>query len=200
MKYGYARVSTLDQDAQLQVDALKRDGVEQIFEEKRSGSDARRPVLEKVIKLLRPGDVLVVYKLDRLARSLKHLLQILERLTIREAQFRSLTETIDTTTPAGRMMMQIVGAFAEFELEMIRDRTRAGLRAAKDRGVKLGRPRALVPEAELEVVRRFTEGKVSRNALAREYGVHISSIKRALRRVGAIAPAKTRKQNCGDKP
>lgn len=192
MKYGYARVSTQEQDAQLQVDALRRAGVDRIFEEKGSGGDARRPVLESVIKLLGPGDTLVVYKLDRIARSLKHLLQILERLEIRRAQFHSLTEIIDTATPGGRMMMQIIGAFAEFELEMIRDRTRAGLRAAKDRGIKLGRPRALTPDAEREVVRRFAEGKISREALAYEYETHVSSIKRALRRAGAMAPAASR--------
>jgi len=197
MKYGYARVSTQEQDAQLQVDALRRAGVDRIFEEKGSGGDAKRPVLESVIKLLGPGDTLVVYKLDRIARSLKHLLQILERLEIRRARFHSLTEIIDTATPGGRMMMQIIGAFAEFELEMIRDRTRAGLRAAKDRGIKLGRPRALTPDAELDVVRRFLAGEVSLASLAYEYETHVSSIKRALRRARVMAPAEPR-QKKGD--
>ncbi len=128
------------------------------------------------------GDVLVVYKLDRVARSLKHLLHVIDELQAKGVEFRSLTESIDTSTPAGRMMMQMLGAFAEFELAMIRERTRAGLRAAMARGSKPGRPRALEPQHEHEAVTRFRAGGITKSALAREYGTHISSIKRALAR------------------
>lgn len=182
MKYGYARVSTQDQDLQLQIDALRKVGVDFVFEEKKSGGDARRPVLEKAISALSRGDVFVVYKLDRMARSTKQVITILKRLEMRGAGFQSVTETIDTTTPAGRMMMQIVAAFAEFELAMIRERTKAGLRAAMARGTKPGRPRAMTASDEAEAVRRFRAGEATQSALAREHGTHISSIKRAIRR------------------
>lgn len=182
MNYGYARVSTQEQETHTQIDALRKAGVETIFEEKRSGGDSKRPELEKVLTLLGVGDTLVVYKLDRVARSLRHLLQILDRLRNQGAQFRSLTETIDTTTPAGRMMMQIVGAFAEFELEMIRERTREGLHAAMRRGSKPGRPRAMKPAEENEAVRLVLSGQATKSAVARRFGTHISSVKRALHR------------------
>lgn len=182
MLIGYARVSTQEQETHTQIDALRKVGVDFVFEEKRSGGDNRRPELAAALDRLQAGDTLVVYKLDRIARSLKHLLQILETIHTKGAQFRSLTETIDTNTPAGRMMMQIVGAFAEFELEMIRERTRAGLRAAMARGAKPGRPRAMTPHEEAEAVKRFLAGGITKTALARHYGTHISSIKRALHR------------------
>jgi DNA invertase Pin-like site-specific DNA recombinase len=180
--YGYARVSTQDQELSTQIDALHNVGVEHIFEEKRSGGDTKRAELEKVLTLLGPGDTLVVYKLDRIARSLRHLLLILDRLSAQGAQFRSLTETIDTNTAAGRMMMQIVGAFAEFELEMIRERTKAGLHAAMRRGSKPGRPRAMRPDEEREAVQLVTSGQATKSAVARKFGTHISSVKRALHR------------------
>lgn len=182
MIYGYARVSTQEQELSTQAEALRKAGVDFIFEEKRSGSDTKRAELEKVLTLLGPGDTLVVYKLDRIARSLRHLLLILDRLGAQGAQFRSLTETIDTSTAAGRMMMQIVGAFAEFELEMIRERTRAGLHAAMRRGSKPGQPRAMGPEEEKEAVRLVTSGQSTKSAVARKFGTHISSVKRALHR------------------
>ncbi|AYQ30501.1 MULTISPECIES: recombinase family protein [unclassified Polaromonas] len=182
MIYGYARVSTQEQELHTQYDALRKAGVQHIFEEKRSGGDTKCAELEKLLTLLRPGDILVVYKLDRLARSLKHLLIILDRINAQGAQFRSLTETIDTSTAAGRMMMQIVGAFAEFELEMIRERTRAGLHAAMRRGSKPGRPRAMAPAEESEAVRLVLSGQATKSAVARRFGTHISSIKRALHR------------------
>jgi len=183
--YGYARVSTQEQETHAQIDALRKVGVDFIFEEKRSGGDIHRPVLEKMLLQLRTGDTLVVYKLDRIARSLKHLLQILDELEGRGIQFRSITESIDTSTPAGRMLMQMIGAFAEFELSMIRERTRAGMAAAIARGVQLGRPRAMSPTDEAEAVRLFRAGGITKTALARKYCTHISSIKRALARAKA---------------
>jgi DNA invertase Pin-like site-specific DNA recombinase len=182
MQYGYARVSTREQETNAQMDALRKAGVNHIFSEKRSGGDAKRPELEKLLTSLQPGDVLVVYKLDRVARSLRHLLQILDRLNAQGAQFWSLTEAIDTTTAAGRMMMQIVGAFAEFELEMGRERTREGLHAAMRRGSKPGRPRAMTPAEESEAVNLVLTRQATKSAVARRFGTHISSIKRALHR------------------
>jgi DNA invertase Pin-like site-specific DNA recombinase len=182
MQYGYARVSTKEQETHQQIDALHKAGVSIIFSEKRSGGDAKRPELEKLLRLIGPGDVLVVYKLDRVARSLRHLLKILDRLNAIGAQFWSLSEAIDTSTPAGRMMMQIVGAFAEYELEIIRERTREGLHAAMRRGSKPGRPRAMGPAEESEAVRLVLSGQATKSAVARRFGTHISSVKRALHR------------------
>lgn len=182
MRYGYARVSTQEQETNAQIDALRAVGVELIFEEKRSGGDARRPVLRSLIEQTQSGDVLIVYKLDRIARSLKHLLHVLDELQAKGVEFRSITESIDTATPAGRMMMQMLGAFAEFELAMIRERTKAGLRAAMERGSKPGRPRAMQPNEEAEAVRLVRSGSMTKSAVARRYGTHISTVKRALSR------------------
>jgi DNA invertase Pin-like site-specific DNA recombinase len=180
--FGYARVSTEEQHTHAQTDALSRAGVEVVFQEKRSGGDRRRPELAKLLEQLRAGDSVVVYKLDRIARSLAHLLEILAKIEAAGASFRSLTEFIDTASPAGRLMMHMMGAFAEFERELIRERTRVGMRAAMERGAPVGRPRALAPETELAVVVRWMAGGVSLSALAREHGCHLSSIKRAVRR------------------
>lgn len=144
-----------------------------------------RPMLFKVFRTMRRGDTVVVYKIDRIARSLKDLLVILERMESRGVEFRSLTEVIDTTSPAGRMILQIIGAFAEFERELIRERTINGLKAAAERGAILGRPRGMTAEDERECVRQFRTGHYTKTALARQYGVHISSVKRALARAAA---------------
>ncbi|MCL9844607.1 recombinase family protein [Ralstonia solanacearum] len=183
MLYGYARVSTQEQETHAQTDALSKAGVGFIFSEKKSGgTTAGRPELEKLLRILKPGDQVVVYKLDRIARSLKDLLRIIERIEEKGAQFRSLTESLDTTTPAGRMLFHMVGAFAEFERELIRERTRAGMAAAIQRGVKLGRHYALSPEDEAEALRLWFAGQMSKTAIARQFGTHISSIRRAIKR------------------
>lgn len=182
MLIGYARVSTQEQETHMQIDALKKAGVVEIHEEKRSGGDRRRPVLAQVLARLHKGDTLVVFKLDRIARSLKHLLEILDQIEAAGAGFRSLTETIDTTTPSGRMMMQIIGAFAEFERELIRERTRAGIKAAKARGAVFGRNYAIPLEQQPEMMRLWRTGKYTKSALAKQYGAHISSVKRTIRR------------------
>ncbi|WP_307507874.1 recombinase family protein [Variovorax sp. W1I1] len=187
MLYGYARVSTLEQENHTQIDALRKVGVDFLFEEKRSGGDSRRPVLNGLLNELQKGDTLVVYKLDRVARSLKHLLNVIDELASRDVQFHSLTEHIDTASPAGRMLLQMLGAFAEFELAMIRERTKAGLAAAVARGAKPGRPRAMSPLQEAEAVRLFKTGGMTKSAIARRYGTHISSIKRALARAAGQA-------------
>ena len=127
MLIGYARVSTQDQDTAAQILALKSAGCELIFQEKAASGRWERPELHRLLGQLRKGDVLVVWKLDRLSRSLKDVLSLMEKIQQAEADFQSLTEAIETSSPGGRMMMQIVGAFAEFEREMLRERTRNGL-------------------------------------------------------------------------
>lgn len=183
MLYGYARVSTQEQETHAQTDALSKAGVGFIFSEKRSGgTTVGRPQLEIMLRKLKPGDQVIVYKLDRIARSLKDLLRIIERIEEKGAQFRSLTESLDTTTPAGRMLFHMVGAFAEFERELIRERTRAGMEAAVKRGVKLGRHYAMSRDNEAEALRLWYSGTMTKSAIARMYGVHMSSIKRAIKR------------------
>ena len=145
MRIGYARVSTEEQKTHGQTDALKAAGCELVLEEKRSGGAMSRPILIELLKKLQPGDEVMVYKLDRIARSLKDLLSIQERIIEAGADFKSLTETLDTSTPAGRMIFQLLGAFAEFERELIRERTKVGLRAAMERGSKPGRPHGMNP-------------------------------------------------------
>src|SRR5271155_5411357 len=140
MLIGYARVSTSEQETAAQVVALKAAGCERIYREKASGGRWDRPELHLLLDQLRKGNVLVVWKLDRLSRSLRDVLIIMERLAEASAGFRSLTEAMDTTTPAGRMMMQMVGAFAEFERAMLRERTKAGLESARGEGRSGGRP------------------------------------------------------------
>ena len=143
MLVGYARVSTQDQKPELQLDALTSAGCEKVFEEKASGAQRDRPQLMAAIDYMRSGDTLVVWKLDRLARSMKQLIETVEGLDGRGIGFRSLTEAIDTTTPGGKLVFHIFGALAEFERSIIRERTNAGLKAARDRGRLGGRPPAL---------------------------------------------------------
>src|SRR5208337_2982235 len=159
MHIGYARVSTQDQDAVAQISALKNAGCERIFQEKVSGGRWDRPELHRLLEQLRKGDVLMVWKLDRLSRSLKDVLTLMEKIAQAGAGFRSLTEVIDTTSPGGRMMMQIVGTFAEFERAMLRERTRNGLDAARKEGRVGGRRPKLKPHQELEIVRLVSSGQ-----------------------------------------
>lgn len=143
MLIGYARVSTQDQNPTLQLDALKAAGCERVFAEKASGAQRDRPELAAALTYLRAGDSLVVWKLDRLARSMQQLIETVTQLEASGIGFRSLTEVIDTTTAGGKLIFHIFGALAEFERSVIRERTRAGLKAARDRGRKGGRPPAL---------------------------------------------------------
>ena len=143
MLVGYARVSTIDQDVAPQIDDLKAAGCKRIFQDKVSGAKAERPGLTEAIDFLREGDSLVVWRLDRLGRSLQHLLTTISELEDRRIGFRSLQEAIDTTTSGGRLIFHIFGAMAEFERNLIRERTMAGLRAARARGRVGGRPRKL---------------------------------------------------------
>src|ERR1700730_16662338 len=180
---GYARVSKVDdQDNAAQVKALRKAGCKRIFEEKASGGRWDRPQLHKALEQLQEGDVLVVWKLDRLSRSLKDLLHIMERVRDAGAGFRSITEAVDTTTAAGRMVMQVLGSFAEFERSMFRERTRAGLAAARDRGVKVGRPAKLSRRQQEEVIRTVRDGSKTAADTGRLFGLHRSNITRLLAR------------------
>jgi DNA invertase Pin-like site-specific DNA recombinase len=183
MLVGYARVSTEEQETNLQIDALQAFGVLKVWQEKKSAVK-RRPVLAAMLASLKPGDVVVCYKVDRMARSLADLLAILERIENAGASFKSITEPIETNTSVGRLLMQMVGAFAEFERNLIRERTVAGIAAARSRGVHFGRARAMSTRDEAECVSKFRSGNYTKSALARIYGCHISSVKRALARAG----------------
>ena len=143
MKIGYARVSTIDQNLNLQTDALERAGCEKIFSDMASGSvDCRRGLID-AMEFCRNGDSLIVWKLDRLGRSLRHLIDTVNRLQAKGVEFVSLQESVDTRTSGGKLVFHVFGALAEFEREMIRERTRAGLKAARDRGSLSGRPKKL---------------------------------------------------------
>jgi DNA invertase Pin-like site-specific DNA recombinase len=182
MLIGYARVSTNDQETATQVAALKAAGCERIYREKASGGRWDRPELHKLLDQLRKSDVLVVWKLDRLSRSLRDVLTIMERLGEASAGFRSLTEAIDTTTPAGRMMMQMVGAFAEFERAMLRERTKAGLDAAREEGRIGGRRPKLSAQQQSEIQKMVSKGDKSAADAARLFKVHPATVSRLLAR------------------
>lgn len=182
MLVGYARVSRTLQETTLQIDALNTAGASKIYQEKRS-SVGERPALQRLLQDLQPGDVVLVYKVDRFARSLMDLLSILERIERAQATFRSLTEPIDTKTLAGRMMMQMLGSFAEFERGMIRERSMAGQQAAMLRGVHCGRARSMSKEDEADLVQLWGQGLYTMDTLAKIFNVPPSSVKRAIYRV-----------------
>ena len=179
MIFGYSRVSKgEDQNSRLQLNAFKKAKVKKVFEEKASGGRWDRPLLHKMLEQLRKGDVVVVWKLDRLSRSLKDLLVIMERINSAGAGFRSLTEAIDTTTSAGRMMMQMVGAFAEFEREMIRERTKAGLDAARKDGRIGGRRPKLREDQRKDIAENVLSERKSGAEMARLYNVSEATVSR----------------------
>lgn len=180
MRLGYARVSTQDQDPAAQIGALESAGCERVFQEKASGGRWDRPELHRLLGQLRKGDVVVVWKLDRLSRSLKDLLLTLEKIEEAAAHFQSLTEAIDTATPAGRMMMQIVGSFAEFERAMLRERTKSGLDAARQEGRIGGRRPKLTPQQQKEIIALVTSGQKTGADAARLFRVHPSTVVRLL--------------------
>ena len=175
---GYGRVSRESQDLAQQRAALRAAGCARLFEEKASGGRWDRPELHRLLDHLRPDDVVVVWKLDRLSRSLKDLLHIMERIGEAGAGFRSLTEHIDTTTPAGRMMMQMVGAFAEFERAMIRERTSAGLAAARAEGRIGGRRKKLDDTKRREIAEAVISGRKTAAQMARMFGVSAPTVSR----------------------
>ena len=191
MLIGYARVSTDEQDTRLQIDALKRAGCEKIYEERASGSRTDRPELNKALAHGRKGDMVVVWKLDRLGRSLPHLIDTVHDLEERKVGFRSLTDNIDTTTASGRMFFHMMGALAQFERDLIRERTMAGLKAARERGNVGGRPRKL-KDADLKFARSLMRDKSehwSWPAVATRLGVSHMTLWRAMKREPVEVPA-----------
>ncbi len=179
MILGYSRVSKgEDQSAALQIAAFQGAGVERVFDETASGGRWDRPELHRMLDQLRPGDVVTVWKLDRLSRSLKDLLTILEKIDAARAGFRSLTEPVDTTTPAGRMMMQMIGSFSEFERAMIRERTTAGLEAARREGRIGGRRHKLRPDQRRDIAENVLSGRKTGAEMARLYSVSPSTVTR----------------------
>lgn len=180
MLVGYARVSTQDQNPALQLDALKALGCEKVFVEKASGAQRDRPEMKAALDYMRTGDTLVVWKLDRLARSMKQLIQTVEMLEGQGIGFRSLTEAIDTTTAGGKLVFHIFGALAEFERTIIRERTRAGLDAAKARGRRGGRPPKLT-DKDLTVARAMlAEASITVEDVAKRLGVSPATLYRHL--------------------
>jgi DNA invertase Pin-like site-specific DNA recombinase len=178
MKIGYARVSTLEQNLDLQLQALKKAGCKRIFKEKVSGAQRQRPEFRRLLEQIREGDILVVWKLDRLARSTRDLLETMETISEAGARFQSLSEPwVDTTTHAGKMIMTVFAGIAEFERDLIRERTAAGRQAAKSRGVRFGRPRSLNSEQEQLAQRLVAEGKPV-SEIARTFNVHVATIYR----------------------
>ena len=171
---GYARVSTQEQDLALQLEALRAAGCERIYTEKASGAQRDRPQLQAALDYMRPDDTLVVWKLDPLARSLRQLLDTVEALHSRQIGLRSLTEAIDTSTPGGTLVFHLFGALAEFERAIIRERTRAGLAAARARGRTGGRPSALAPA-----------DKIAARALLKDPAITVEEVAHRLR----VSPA-----------
>lgn len=182
MLIGYARVSTEEQNNTAQIYSLKSAGCEIIFHEKISSGRWERPELYRMLGQLRKGDTIIVWKLDRLSRSLKDLLLLMEKIESLGAGFKSVTEAIDTTCSGGRMMMQIIGAFAEFERAMLRERTCSGLNAARKEGRIGGRRHKLNLNQQQEIVKLIRSGKKTAADAARLFRVHPATISRLLRR------------------
>lgn len=179
MKIGYCRVSTDDQNPDMQLTALKKAGCKKIFTDRPTGSHARRPELVKCLKALKPGDTLIVWKLDRLGRSLRDLITLLDDLKGRRVAFRSLTEAIDTTTPTGRAMWQMIGILAELERSLIQERTKAGRAAAQARGVKMGR-KPLLSAQQATHARKLKEQGESPKDIAQSLNVSRRTLYRVL--------------------
>ena len=179
MIFGYSRVSKGDdQSARLEINAFKEVGVEKIFRKTASGGRWDHPVLHEMLSQVRENDIVIVWKLDRLSRSLKDLLVIMEKIDHAGSGFKSLTEAIDTTTPAGRMMMQMVGSFAEFEREMIRERTKAGLDAARAEVRIGGRRPKLRKDQRKDIAEKVISGRKSGADMDRLYNVSEATISR----------------------
>ena len=175
---GYARVSTLDQKPELQLDALKTNGCAKLFVERASGAKEERPQLLAALDYLRPGDTLVVWKLDRLARSMKQLIETVDELKARGIGFRSLTEAIDATTAAGELFFHIFGALAQFERSVIRERTNAGLKAALARGRKGGRRPKVKPDDIRAALALLQDPQISVRGAAKRLGISVSTLYR----------------------
>ena len=185
MKLGYGRVSTNEQDTAAQVAALKSAGCEKIFREKASGGRWDRPELHRLLDQLRKGDIVVCCRLDRISRSVRDILMIMERIKEAEAGFKSLSEAIDTTTVSGTMMMQLIAVFAQFERSVLAERTKAGLDAARKQGRIGGRRPKLRPNQQDEIVTMVSTGTKTAADAARLFNVHPATVSRLLARAGA---------------
>jgi DNA invertase Pin-like site-specific DNA recombinase len=184
MKIGYARVSSQDQNTGLQIDALERDGCERIYEEKVPGAGIARPELDICLQMLRAGDVLVVWKLDRLGRSLKDLVGIVADLEHRNIAFRSISENIDTGSAGGKLVFHLFGALAEFERSLIRERTMAGLAAARARGRKGGRTPKMDASDAKKAAAMLTDPEITKTNVAAHFNVTRATLDAALKRHG----------------
>ena len=187
MLIGYARVSTQDQNLELQLDALTKAGCKKIFEDKMSGSRAKRPGLTQALDRLREGDTLVVWKLDRLGRSVKNLVDLVSELHKQDAQFQSLTDSIDTRTPSGRFFFHVMASLAEMERELMIERTRAGLAAARQAGRIGGRKRQMTDSKIKSARKLLTDGILPRD-VAKNLGVSVPTLYRWI-------PASTRQSD-----
>lgn len=187
MKIGYARVSTKDQDLSLQLDALQKAGCAKIYREQITGSTRDRPELQKMLDQLREGDVVVVWKLDRLARSLKDLVSLVNEMQESGAELSSLNDQIDTTTPHGKFTFHIFAALAEFERDIIRERTMAGLAAARARGRNGGRPKGLSKKAQHTAIiaeRLYQEGELTVREICEQLSISKMTLYNYLRHRG----------------
>jgi len=183
MLIGFARVSTGEQTLDLQLDALQKAGSDRLSTETASGAKADRIVLAEVLAYLRAGDTLVVWRLDRLGRSLSHLIQTLTDLANRGIGFKSLTEQIDTTTPGGKLVFPVLGALAEFERDLTRERTHAGLAAARARGRIGGRPKALTDPKQVALAQAlYDRGQADADTICRTLGISRASLYRYIER------------------
>ncbi len=184
MKIGYIRVSKQEQNEALQRDTLKEAGCEKYFSDKMTGSTFERKGLEELLAFVRPGDTVIIWKLDRLGRSLKDLIETLNLLNNRGIDFISLTESIDTTTPSGKLIFHLMGALAEFERDLIRERTNAGLAAARARGRIGGRPRRLATNGKVTLARRlFADPNHSIPEICSTLGIFRSTLYRYVREI-----------------
>lgn len=181
MKIGYARISTTDQNLDLQIDALKQAGCERIYCDTITGSSTHRPEFDKMLEALRPGDVLTVWKLDRIGRSLKHLIEISHHLDQQGVDLHIITQGIDTTTPAGKMLFQIMGSVAEYEKALIQERVQAGLKSARERGRVGGRPTSLNHEQKKQIFAMHQAKTSSVSAIAKTFGVSRPTIYKVIK-------------------
>lgn len=187
MKIGYARVSTQDQDLSLQIDALQKEGCKQIYQEKISGTKRERPQLQKMLDSLRADDVVIIWKLDRLARSLTDLVGLVSEIEDKGAGLQSLNDPIDTTTSQGKLIFHIFAALAEFERDIISERTKAGLAAARARGRKGGRPKGLSQKAKTTAIaaeQLYKEGRLSIREICEQLSISKKTLYRYLRHRG----------------
>tara|TARA_R110002167_G_scaffold9519_2_gene43356 strand:+ start:1990 stop:2592 length:603 start_codon:yes stop_codon:yes gene_type:complete len=194
MKYGYARVSTKDQNLDLQIDALKKSGCQKIFKETASGAKTSRPKLDELLSIIQKDDVVVIWKLDRMGRSLQHLIKIVNELNEKGIGITSLQDPIDTTTAQGRLMFNMFASLAEFEKDIIYERTMAGLSSARARGRMGGRPKGLSKSAQEKACvaeALYKQGELSTEQIAKQLGVSRTTMYKYLKsrnvKIGSVS-------------